>query len=350
MQGIISFHPVDTAVFDGLLATLLGGGKVNPESFLHDAIRSRTTWSQARRFIDMIEAALEKPEPARQGGRGLWQNLRGRIEELAHRPDETAELVRRAVVPDLHLEGRPYFITEGSAESVADFVEAYRTARTPDEVETIAREQMVRLSPELAKRLELPEAGEGSADFAYRADLLADLKDLYDVGHAAREGGSWGRADRARRPAVDVLVEEIPWRAVRLHARIMPFWVARDVDGLETVCRAADISAPESLVPAWRLFSEACESFPRLRESLKVEIDRPRAVGAFVSPGDVAELLEFLTSEGARIIQVAARHGEGAACRTLLRKIRECATYAGRHGYGYLEAGGIVAPDIEPAD
>jgi hypothetical protein len=31
----------------------------------------------------------------------------------------------------------------------------------------------------------------------------------------------------------------------------------------------------------------------------------------------------------------------------LLRKIRECASYARRHGLGYLEAAGIPTPDEE---
>jgi hypothetical protein len=133
----------------------------------------------------------------------------------------------------------------------------------------------------------------------------------------------------------------------------MPFWIARDVDGLETVCRAAGVPPPEFLVPARRLFAETCEEFPELAEALHVEVQGPRDVGAFVAAGDVPDLLEFLGLHGTRIIQVATQHGEGPACSTLLRKIRECAAYAERNGLGYIEASGILPPDlggVEPDD
>ena len=127
-----------------------------------------------------------------------------------------------------------------------------------------------------------------------------------------------------------------------MHGRAVPFWIARDVDGLETVCRAADVEPPGCLVPAWRLFARTSEAFPDLRDALSIDLQRTRGVGAFAGPDDVPELLDFLGDQGSRIIQVATRHGEGGRCATLLRKIRECATYAKRHGMGYLEAAGVV--------
>lgn len=350
MKGVLSFHPVDVGLFDGLFASLLGGGRVNPESFLEDAIRTRRTWAQSRRYQRSLEQVIADPEPAVRQGEGLWQSLRGRVEELTRRPDEVTSLARSVVEAELHLEGRPFFISEGSAETVADMVDAYRGAASAEQADAIGREQLVRLSPELAKCLALTEPDELSADYGYRSDLLADLKDLYDIGNAARQGGSWGRADGPRRPAVEVLTREVPWLVLRLHSRVAPFWIARDVDGLETVGRAAEVDTPEFLVPAWRLLSGSCEEFPALRESLGVEIAGPRSVGAFVAPGDMQALLDFLTSDGARIIQVATRHGEGPACRTLLRKIRECVTYAARHGFGYLEASGLMPPDRDEPD
>jgi len=350
MKGVLSFHAVDVGLFDDLLGALLRGGRVNPERFLQDAIRMRHNWAQSSRYQHSLELAIAEPEAAGGQGGGLWRNLRGRLEELTQRPDQATRLAREVVEVDLHLEGRPFFISEGSAETVADLVDAYRTAETTEQVDAIGREQLVRLSPELARSLPLVEADELSADFGYRSDLLSELKDLYDIGNAARQGGRWGREDRPPRPAVEVLAEEVPWRAVALHARVAPFWMARDVDGLETVRRAAEIEAPEFLVPAWRLFSESCEAFPGLRETLGVEVDGPRGVGAFVAPADVQNLLDFLASAGARIIQAATRHGEGAACRTLLRKVRECATYAARHDFGYLEASGVLPPDRDPPD
>jgi hypothetical protein len=122
------------------------------------------------------------------------------------------------------------------------------------------------------------------------------------------------------------------------------------VDGLETVCRAAGVEPPGSLVPAWRLFPRSGEEFPALREALGFELRKKRDVGAFVPPEEVPELLAFLNAEGSRIIQVATQHGEGGTCATLLRKIRECANYAEQRGMGYLEAAGIRPVELGNED
>ena len=63
----------------------------------------------------------------------------------------------------------------------------------------------------------------------------------------------------------------------------------------------------------------------------------------------VGQLLTFLGDHGARIISAAARGGEGAMATALLRKIKECAVYAQRHGFGYLEGSGHPAGGIAEA-
>ena len=161
------------------------------------------------------------------------------------------------------------------------------------------------------------------------------------MARAASDGGSWCPPGSRREPARDALVRELPWRAMWLHSRSVPFWIGRDVDGLETICRAAGVDPPNVLVPARRLFAGTSEQFPELRETLDVELHSERDVGAYVSPDDVPRLVEFLNDCGSRIIRVATQHGEGDACSTLLRKVRECARYAEKHEMGYVEASGI---------
>ncbi|HZN55164.1 MAG TPA: hypothetical protein VFB67_07570, partial [Candidatus Polarisedimenticolaceae bacterium] len=284
-----------------------------------------------------------RPEP----GSNLWQRLRSNIERMDHRPDERARRAARVLDPDLHLDGRPFFIAEGSAERVADAVDAYAVAPTEEAVEGIAREQLAKMDAALARDLAPAEIPELPSDLSYRNDLLALLRKIHELARAAREGKTWSDGETAPRPAGQALAEELPWRAVAMHARVEPFWIAQDVDGLETICRAAGVPPPECLSPAWRLFAEACDAHPALRETLGLELRRPRDVGAFVSPSEIGALVEFLAMQGARIIGAATRAGEGAMATSLLRKIKECAVRAQRHGRGYLEASGIVPPERE---
>jgi hypothetical protein len=351
VKGTFSFHPVRLEFFDDTIQPLVAGRKINPEEFLHAGLRVRATSATARRWIWAIEEALAVSEPPRpERGAGLLKNIRAHLERFDHREDATTKKLRAAIEPDLHLYGRPFFITEGSAARVAERVDDYLAASDTGNAEAVAIEQLVHLGAELAKTVRPVEGPDLSPEMSYRSDLLSGLKELYDIAHAARRGESWGRADRPRRPAREILLHELPHKALVLHSRAVPFWIARDVDGLETVCRAAGVSPPEFLVPARRLFAETCEEFTELKDALQVEVRGPRDVGAFVAAGDIPELVEFLNRNGTRIIQAATRHDEGPACTKLLRKIRECAAYAERNGLGYLEASGILPPDLGGAE
>lgn len=348
MKGIVSFHPVDVAFFDETIAPLVAGGKIDPERFVAEAIGVRKIHWQVRRYPRAIETALASAEPpGPAAGAGIWERTRTYLERFDWRPGDLAQKVLRTVDPDLHLSGRPFFVTEVSAAKVVETVDRYRGAASPRAAEGIAKEQLARLDPDLARDLAPEEGSDLSADLLYRSDLLAALTRLHELAAAARADRPWGDGDATGKPAREVLRDELPWRATYLHARVVPFWTARDVDGLETICRAAQAPAPEMLVPAWRLFAAACEEFAELKSALHLEIKGARDVGAFVGPDEIPKLLDFLNLHGARIIQAAARAGEGPACTTLLRKIRECAAYAEKRGFGYLEASGIAPPDLE---
>lgn len=348
MKGLVSFHPVDLAFFDELIAPLVAGGKVNPEEFLKRATRIRQTGWLAHGFALAIqELAASAEAPAADPKASPWQRLRANMEKIDYRPDESARKAARAFDPDLHLDGRPFLILEGSAEKVGNAVDAYVAAGSDGEVDKITRAQLALIDAELSRELAPAEIGDLSSDLGYRGDLLNTLKKIYELAHLAREGRTWGDNETTPRPASQALPDELPVRAVTLHARAYPFWVARDVDGLETICRAAGVRAPDCLSPAWRIFAEACEAYPALKESLGLELRRPKDVGAFVAPGEISQLLLFLAEHGARIINAATRGGEGAMATALLRKIKECAVYAQRHGLGYLEASGITPPERE---
>lgn len=348
MKGIVAFLPADPGFFDDVLGSLVAGRKVNPETYLADCLRIRRSWWAARRFSRALSTVLRNagpPQPVE--GAGFLRNLRTRLETIDWKPDERTRRVTASVVPDLHLEGRPFFVAEGSAEKVADAVDAYVAADGEGAADVIARAQVAVLDPGLADTIEPEDGPDLSPDLSHRGDLLASLKAIHELARAAREGGSWGPVGSPRSPAAERVGVELPWRAVEAWSRRVPFWIARDVDGIETVCRAAGVPAPACLLPARRLFVDACEAFPSVGESLSTEIGSVRGVGAYVAPEDVADLIEFLGDHGATIIRVAARHGEGPACSTLLRKVKECALWASRHGMGYLEACGVLPPDLD---
>jgi predicted RNA-binding Zn ribbon-like protein len=341
VQSGLSLHPVNLAFFDELIQPLLAGQKVNPEDFLNTAQAARTAAWTADRYIRSLEALIELTEPLPLPTEGtLWDKVRTRLERFDFKPDPVGLLVIDTVEPELHLHGRPFFITEGSSERVTGIIDEFLSTSGGAAAESLILEQLIHLSPELGKQVQPIEEPDPTTPASYRQELLESLKQIHSLAQAAGDGDCL-QADRQGRPAIEVLLAELPWRALTLHSKVVPCWTASQVDGLESICRASDITPPDCLVPAWRLFGDACEQFPGLRESIDVELKGKQDIGAFVSPADIPSLLSFLAEHGARIIQAATRHGEGHACTLLLRKIKECAVYAEKHGMGYIEAIGL---------
>jgi hypothetical protein len=342
MRGIVSFHALDLELFDRLIGPLMVGEKVNPDEFLDAALRVRRAEWHVKRHRRALATLLESLEPPPPAEGTVWQKLRTRLERLDHKADPIALLVAEKVDPDLHLLGRPFLIFEGSAERTSAVVDEYARAAGDASLDSLVLEQLLRLDSRLGAALAPAEITDPVAPLTLRNALLEDLKAIHAAARRARDGlaGAASATDLA----------QLVLLAVEAHARAVPFWIGRDVDGLETLCEAAGVDAPAILAPAWRPFSAVIEALPALREVLTPSLDGPRAVGAFVAPDDVPELVAFLNAEGARIIQAATRAGEGAKCSTLLRKIRECAHHAKRHGRGYLEASGVLPAWFDPDD
>jgi len=348
MQGTVSFHPLDLGFFDELIQPLMAGEKINPEDFIEQAQRLRCAAWTAGSYIRVLERLLEEVEPPPPPTEGsLWFRVRSRLERLDYRPDPASLTVARKIDPELHLRGRPFLITEGSADRVSTLVGEYSTAVGDAAIQNLVIEQLARRDRSLVRQVHPEREPQPSTDSHYRTELLDRLRQIFEITRAASQGEMWAMpGDARRRPAVEILAQNVPWLAVVAHSRAVPFWTARNLDGLETICRAAGVQPPDVLVPARRLFGTACGDFPLLHESLHTELEGPRGIGSFVAPNDVPALLDFLTESGAGIIKAASGAGEGATCATLLRKIRECAAHAETRGWGYLEAVGI--PSLYP--
>jgi hypothetical protein len=340
-----SFHPLDLEFFDQLIGPLLAGKKINPDAFVARALRNRQVASAVRRVTLAIESIVESagpPQPEPQDS--VWKKIRTRLEQFDYRPDAATRRVLDHIDPELHLHGRPFFITEVAPEKVAEVLDEYLRAGSPAAVEKIAAAQLARLDPAMVEDI-VPVDGPGlSSDLLFRSDVLAEFSRIHELKHGKplddlASPWSGGRTDH-RAGAL----EELPLRILTVHARVVPYWTARGSGGLEAVCRNAGVLSPEFLVPAWRPFAEVIEAFPEVKTALPVEAKSAKGIGGYVAATDVEALIDFLNLQGARIIQGAARRDEGSACTLVLRKIRECATYAARHGMGYLEAAGVENP------
>lgn len=318
MRGVISFHPVDPGFFETLVEPLLRGEKVNPDIFLDAARRMRrASWLTLGYKVALARLLeeLEPPPPVDVGT--LWDRVRTRLERFDYKVPALARVAQATIEPELHLHGRPFLVTEGSPDRVAQLVAEYAGMAGDAGLTSLVLDQLNRLDPALARELAPEPLAMPSGDAAYRNALLDSLKKIRD------------------------LADDLPWQVVYLHSRAVPFWIARDVDGLGTICDAAGIEPPAGLTSAEDLFARVGGKLPEPCQALQAEMQGPRELGAYASPEHVPELLRFLLEYGGRMIQAAARYGQGPLCTQVLRKIRECVRFAESHGVGYLEASGI---------
>ena len=346
MSGVISFHPIDVRFYDELVQPLLAGEKCNPESWIERAQRREISAWYVAQTVDIIEHLMDQiePPPAPEGST-LWVRVRTRLERFDHRPPRGSVLLARHIDPELHLYGRPFLIAEQSAEKVADVIDEFLEAEGPETAQSLIVQQLMRLDPELPRHMGEPSQAPATNASRYRTELLKQLRQLFDLAQAARSGDSFGRLGGERRPARDVLRDELPWMTLVLHARANPYWIARDVDGLAGICSVAGLDVPVALSPPWPLFGEAMLDFTELEAALDGDLSHPNRIGLWVAPDDVGELLAFVNAKGSQIIKIAGEFGEGARIASVLRKIRECLRYAELKGLGYLEGSGLPVPE-----
>ncbi len=184
-----------------------------------------------------------RPSPCRRLRPARCGQIRARLERMEYAPQREERIVHRPVEPDLHPEGRPFFITEGLADRVAIIADEYWVEHATHRPRThSALEQLLRLNKDLGSTIDI-DGQSAPPTLAIRRNLLNELKRVHDLAHAA-DGDLWEALDRKRKSADQALAEDLPWQAVWLASRAVPFWVGRDVDGLETICKAAGVEPP----------------------------------------------------------------------------------------------------------
>ena len=135
----------------------------------------------------------------------MWDKLRTRLERFDYRPDPAGVLAAQKLDPDLHLHGRPFFITEGSADRVAKTIDDYCSAADTDAAELLVREQLAKLDEELNRRVSPDEADNSPPELVVRREILNDLKGIFDLGRAAATHSNTDVRSRQRGSIVDAV-------------------------------------------------------------------------------------------------------------------------------------------------
>lgn len=239
--------------------------------------------------------------------------------------------------PDLHVWGRPFFVTAEGTEAIADTIDRDLAAR-PEDVDAIAREQLEQLQPGLASRVEPSDEGTLPSD----ADLAASVRghvDLMRASVAAIRGGrgSIEFGGRAHDPA-RLLGRELALTALTFAADFRPGWMARGKLWPSLLLVELGVNVRDRIIANAAMFMPVYRALPDVPWFLAETIYENYQVGGAASPGDLPALRALLMENRERILAPARAHGEHAYVATVLRKIDEAMADAQHRGLPFCEA------------
>src|SRR5262245_63308057 len=151
----ISYHPVDVAFLRDRVAPYVRGkgnlDDVIPDMGRIEKVRGRAgAW--ALKVVDIYHKEVQRQRDAEEFARSAARSaVAGK--SVARPKKVPARPLPGWFDPDLHVWGRPFFITARTPEEVSDRIDRYCAAGSDAEVDALAREEVARLNPTLAQRM-----------------------------------------------------------------------------------------------------------------------------------------------------------------------------------------------------
>jgi len=238
---------------------------------------------------------------------------------------------------DLHIWGRPFFITSSSPEEVSSEIDRYLAA-DEDQVDDIASNMLRHLDPGLPGRVIPDPEGELPDDEAILHDLFWKL-DLFRSAYAALKSGQktvnheGNKLDASRLFATD-----FPLAAFSFAAHFRPGWMSRGHGWPSRLLESAGIRA-NPFKTALPLYEPLAAELPQIAENLHPTIVENYMIGGLVSAPDVPGLQSTLTTATPAIRAHAGKqYGQPDAFDDDLRKIHEALYDARRRNLAVAEA------------
>ena len=338
-----SYHPVDVRFFHERIIPFIRGEK-EIDDLVEDAVRlakvrlRTNAWGYAlvRLYMDEVRRQ-EKLKRKQEGGGGLLGRLFGKPKAEPAKADEpgAAPSPAGAFNPHVHFWGRPFLV--GRAD-VSAAIDRYLAA-APEDVDSIAREEILAFSPALEEMQPLEDAGHLLPD----EDLARDVRGTLDVlqeAYAARKAGK-----RVELPSGEEVDPQEIFASDFLHASLQfasifrPGWMGRDVWPSKLLAGAGIQDAPGWETPL-ALAEPMLGELPSLRDALKRELGESSLVGGYVRPENVSRFKAFLDENREALLAAPRKEGEeqGAVAERELGKIREALDDAERRKMGFCEA------------
>jgi hypothetical protein len=231
--------------------------------------------------------------------------------------------------PDVHVWGRPFFITDKDPEAVSNAIDAYLGAR-PDQVDAIAKKMIEKLEPSLVDAIVPSKEGTLPKDAELAAGIRKNLDRFREAFAAIKSGDDEPRS---------LFASDFPLTAVIFATQFRPGWMARGFGWPTQLFAEIDVDVSELFVMPTDLFAPLLDEVPEIEEQLATTVQQNFSLGGYVAPKSVSRLLELLDRHSRGIDEWARSEGWGDdGAQTYLRGIQEAALDAQRRGLAFVEA------------
>jgi hypothetical protein len=240
---------------------------------------------------------------------------------------------------DVHVWGRPFFITDKDPEAVSKAIDQY-LALKPEGVDAIARGMIEKLDPALAGVVAPSKEGALPSDEDLALGIRGNLDLFRDAYAVLKKGGRTIETSDGRQfDARALFASDFPLTAVTFAVQFRPGWMARGYGWPTQLFAEIGVDTGELFVMPTDLFAPLLGEIPEIEEQLATTIQQNYSLGGYVSPKSVSRLLELLDRHSRAIDEWARSEGWGDdGAQIYLRGIREAALDAQRRGFAFVEA------------
>jgi hypothetical protein len=317
MEFDVSFHPVDVELIQGrLLPFVEGKGEI--DDLVEDAVRISKVRLRAHAWaLGLLHhsQAENDSKPRKKGAKPApsWR----------HKFDS-----------NLHVWGRPFFITVQRPDQVSRAVDRYLKAK-PEDVDAIADDMLRILDPGLVDKVEpdrdnpLPRDDRLAAGIREPMDLFRECFKAHSKKEKLRVPGGELVA-----PA-ELFKDSFALSALSFAALFRPGWTARGHVWPTGLLEEAGLEVPPLFETAAPLFQPLLSKVPEIAERMENTISGNRMVGGYVSPDNVSDLRIYLEEHLDKF--------RSAECRVDFQKILEAVQDAEREHMGFAEASEICS-------
>jgi hypothetical protein len=332
----VSAHPVDVELIQKRILPYIRG-----EGNLSDLVETAVRLAQVRfranawglGLLNLSHAEADpkraKPKKAKAGAK----------KKPAARPKQ---LVPDTFDSDLHVWGRPFFITT-PPEHVSDANDRYLAA-TPRQVDAIAQDMLRQLNPDLVGKVEPDTDGKLPGPKKLAEGVLRPL-DFYRAAYPKLKSGEpLELPDGEQVEARELFLHSLPLDVVTFAANFQPGWMGRGYVWFTAFIDRANLDAGKLVTSAAPLFEPLLKEVKGFAKAFEPTITSNYTLGGYVRPETVPVFREWMEDNAGKMIAACvAEDWDEAGARQAFQKVMEALRDAESRGMGFLEAAEVYS-------